>query len=69
MVEMDIVLIFLFLFVVLLLACVAGYFAYRAIEDSNRRRKAACIVYIMRVDGSGKIELKRSPEQLWHWKF
>lgn len=54
---------------VLLLFVLAGAEVYQVIREKQRHRKTACIVYIMRIDSSGKIELKRSPEQLWHWKF
>lgn len=63
---METVLIFLLVFLLLLFI---GLNAYRLIEDERKRKKANCIVYIMRVDSSGKIEIKRSPEQLWTWKF
>ena len=59
----------LLVILVLLLFVLVGTGAYRIIDERQRHRKTACIVYIMRVDSSGKIELKRSPEQLWHWKF
>lgn len=39
------------------------------IEEDRRYKKANCVVYIMRVADDGRVELKRSPEQLWNWKF
>ena len=63
---MEAVLIGLLVFLLLLVVAIG---AYRVIEDERTRRKANCVVYIMRVDSSGKVELKRSPEQLWTWKF
>jgi hypothetical protein len=54
---------------VFLLLLIIGLGVYRVIDDERTRKKANCVVYIMRVDNSGKVELKRSPEQLWTWKF
>lgn len=54
---------------VFLLLLIIGLGVYPVIDDERTRKKANYVVYIMRVDSSGKVELKRAPEQLWYWKY
>ena len=64
---MEIAAIFLFLLFAIMASILV--ITLKGIDDERRRKKSSCVVYIMRVDGSGRVELKRSPEQLWNWKF
>lgn len=49
---------------------VAGIGIYRnAIEPKGKAPRQSCMVYLLRVDPSGKVEIKNAPIQLWTWKY
>jgi hypothetical protein len=56
---------------VLALISISAVCLVKAAEDRRiKRKQPTCIVYLMRIDETGKIEVKRSPKQdMWNWKF
>ena len=52
------------------LLCIAGIGIYRnAIESKRKAPRQSYMVYLLRVDPSGKMEIKDAPIQLWTWKY
>lgn len=50
--------------------CIAGIAIYRYAENTQgKRMKQTCVIYLLRVDPSGKVEIKTAPIQLWTWKY
>ena len=36
----------------------------------RKRRKPQCILYLLKVDDAGNIEIKKSPKnEIWNWRF
>lgn len=49
---------------------IAGIAIYRYSENvQGKRMKQTCVIYLLRVDPSGKVEIKNAPIQLWTWKY
>ena len=45
-----------------------GAYLYET-ETRGKRQKQTCVIYLLRVDPSGKVEIKTAPIQLWTWKY
>lgn len=66
---MEVVALALLLLVAFIVFAIVAMEIIEAINQSRKNKKASCVVYIMRIDSSGNVELKKSPEQLWDWRF
>lgn len=68
---MDVAITFAVIIVIITICMFIGALIADEIRDRKaRKRQPTCIVYLLRVDESGKVEIKRSPKNdMWNWKF
>ena len=39
-------------------------------DQGRKRRRPQCIVYLLKIDDAGNIEIKKSPKnEIWNWRF